>query len=107
MTADSIYLLGEEAPIEMRAALFDSEDDLQHIVARHPALLAGAQMTPDDPRRWLLVQREMGLPTRVGGPDNFSVDHLFVDHDAIPTVVEVKRSTDSRLRREVVGQMLD
>ncbi len=25
----------------------------------------------------------------------------------IPTLVEVKRSTDSRIRREVVGQMLD
>ena len=25
----------------------------------------------------------------------------------IPTLVEVKRSTDTRLRREVVGQMLD
>jgi hypothetical protein len=35
------------------------------------------------------------------------VDHLFVDQDAVPTLVEVKRSTDTRIRREVVGQMLD
>jgi hypothetical protein len=35
------------------------------------------------------------------------VDHLFLDQDAIPTIVEVKRSTDTRIRREVVGQMLD
>ena len=33
--------------------------------------------------------------------------HLFLDQDGIPTLVEVKRSTDSRIRREVVGQMLD
>lgn len=106
--SDTIYLLDEgPEPVEMRAALFDSEDDLQDIVARHPALLAGTQMTPGDPRRWLLVQREMGVPIRTGGSDNFSADHLFVDHDAVPTVVEVKRSTDSRIRREVVGQMLD
>lgn len=104
---DTLYLLGESQPVEMRSALFASEDDLQDIIARYPALLAGAQMTPDDPRRWLLVQREMGLPIRSGDTDNFSVDHLFVDHEAIPTVVEVKRSTDSRIRREVVGQMLD
>jgi hypothetical protein len=32
---------------------------------------------------------------------------LFVDQDAVPTIVEVKRSTDTRIRREVVGQMLD
>jgi hypothetical protein len=35
------------------------------------------------------------------------VDHLFLDQDAIPTLVEVKRSSDTRIRREVVGQMLD
>ena len=34
-------------------------------------------------------------------------DHLFLDQDGIPTLVEVKRSTDTRVRREVVGQMLD
>ena len=32
---------------------------------------------------------------------------LFLDQDGIPTLVEVKRQTDTRLRREVVGQMLD
>ena len=32
---------------------------------------------------------------------------FFLDQDAIPTIVEVKRSTDTRIRREVIGQMLD
>jgi hypothetical protein len=32
---------------------------------------------------------------------------VFLDQDAIPTLVEVKRSSDTRIRREVVGQMLD
>jgi hypothetical protein len=41
------------------------------------------------------------------GRDRWSLDHLFVDQDAIPTFVEVKRSSDTRLRRQVVGQMLD
>jgi hypothetical protein len=35
------------------------------------------------------------------------VDHLFLDQDGVPTIVEVKRCSDSRIRREVVGQMLD
>ena len=35
------------------------------------------------------------------------MDHLFLDQDAVPTLVEVKRSSDTRIRREVVGQMLD
>src|SRR3954452_2211640 len=37
----------------------------------------------------------------------WSLDHLFLDAEGIPTLVEVKRSTDTRIRREVVGQMLD
>jgi hypothetical protein len=32
---------------------------------------------------------------------------VFLDQDAVPTLVEVKRSSDARIRREVVGQMLD
>jgi hypothetical protein len=43
----------------------------------------------------------------MGSGNRWSVDHLFLDQDAIPTIVEVKRSSDTRIRREVVGQMLD
>src|SRR5215212_10464542 len=59
------------------------------------------------PRRWLLISRETGLPSVEGGTDRWSVDHLFLDQDAVPTIVEVKRSADTRIRREIVGQMLD
>ena len=37
----------------------------------------------------------------------WSLDHLFIDGDGVPTLVEVKRSSDPRARREVVAQMLD
>jgi hypothetical protein len=30
-----------------------------------------------------------------------------LDQDAVPTLVEVKRSSDTRIRREVMGQMSD
>ena len=46
------------------------------------------------------------LPMR-NSPDRWSLDHLFLDQDGVPTLVEVKRSSDTRIRREVVGQMLD
>ena len=45
-------------------------------------------MNAAEPRRWLLVAREAGLPGEEGGGDRWSVDHLFLDQDAIPTVVE-------------------
>ena len=53
-----------------------------------------------------MISREMSLPSEEQGSVRWSVDHLFLDQDAIPTLVEVKRSNDTRIRREVVGQML-
>ena len=39
------------------AEAFLSEAELQALVAEHPELLAGDEMTPVEPRRWLLVGR--------------------------------------------------
>ena len=39
--------------------------------------------------------------------DKWRIDHLFVDEAGVPTLVECKRSSDPRARREVVAQMLD
>jgi hypothetical protein len=86
---------------------YDSEKLLHELLASYPDLLAGDQMDEVAPRRWLLISREVGIPVEEGGGNQFSLDHLFVDQDAIPTLVEVKRSSDLRIRREVVGQMLD
>jgi hypothetical protein len=49
----------------------------------------------------------MNLASEQDGPSRWSVDHLFLDQDGIPTIIEVKRSSDTRIRREVVGQMLE
>jgi hypothetical protein len=40
-------------------------------------------------------------------PDQYSLDHLFVDGHGVPTLVEVKRSTNPEIRRRIVGQILD
>jgi hypothetical protein len=70
--------------------------------------MPGELVDPQRPRRWLLVTREAGiaLPGGAGG-SRWSLDHLFLDQDGIPTLVEVKRASDPRGRREVVAQMLD
>jgi hypothetical protein len=85
----------------------DSEDALQTLLAQYPALLAGDQVDCARPRRWLLVAREVPLPARGDSAGRWSVDHLFLDQEGVPTLVEVKRGSDTRLRREVMGQMLD
>lgn len=103
-----IYLIeGGERLVRLDARPYDSEDDFQSLLQKFPALLAGEQIDRSAPRRWLLVSREIGVPGEKDGPDRWSLDHLFLDQDGIPTLVEVKRQQDSRIRREVVGQMLD
>ena len=101
-----IFLLSGEQLVEMREHAYDSEDLLQELLAKYPSLLAGDQLA-GSPHRWLLVKRELGVPDREAGGGRWSLDHLFIDQEAVPTLVEVKRSDDTRIRREVVGQMLD
>jgi hypothetical protein len=103
-----IYLIDKSGNlVELQNRPYDSEAHLQELLARYPNLLASDQMNRAEPRRWLLIAREMGLPSEEDGSNRWSVDHLFLDQDGIPTIVEVKRSSDSRIRREVIGQMLD
>ena len=104
----NVFLVhGDEEVVAMGSADFEDEDTLQRLLAKCPDLLPGELITPDNPRRWLLVARELGIPAEDGGGDNFSLDHLMLDQDGVPTLVEVKRATDTRIRREVVAQMLD
>jgi hypothetical protein len=106
--SDSIFLVGDDGSLtEASGTAYDAEAELQKLLADNPHLLPGAQIDRDNPRRWLLVKREAGVPDREGGGSWWSIDHLLVDQDAVPTFVEVKRASDTRSRREVVAQMLD
>lgn len=103
-----IYLVQDDGGlVEMTEQPYGTEDLLQKLLADYPNLLAGDQIDSSAPRRWLLIAREVSLASEEDGSGRWSVDHLFLDQDAVPTIVEVKRSTDTRIRREVVGQMLD
>lgn len=107
MTAVMYGFSGDGTLVEMRETRYDREIDLQDFLSRHPALLAGDQMNTLEPRRFVLITPEAGIAIAKDGSDYFSLDHLFIDQDGIPTLVEVKRSTDARLRREVIGQLLE
>lgn len=92
--------------VEMRETAYDSEAMLQSLLASHPQLLSGdSSGTPD--RKWLLVRREMAIRADGGSAGTWAVDHLLLDQDGVPTLVEVKKSTNSEIRRAIVGQMLD
>ena len=88
--AGRIYLLnGESKLIAMEESAYDSENLLQKLRADHPDRLAGEQIDAEEPRRWLLVTREMAVPGEQYGAGRWSLDHLFLDQDAVPTLVEV------------------
>jgi hypothetical protein len=106
--SDSIFLIaGDGSLTEAPSRAYNAEAELQELLTHNLHLLPGAQITPANPRRWLLIKREAGVPDHEGGGGWWSIDHLAVDQDATPTFIEVKRASDTRTRREVVAQMLD
>ena len=99
--AEKIYIRNANGDLEpLTEQRFDTEELLQELIGEHPELLAGDQMRPNDPLRWILITREMPI-------EGWAVDHLLVDQHARPTLVEVKRGSNREIRRSIVGQMLD
>ena len=94
----AIFLRHGNTFIAMREQEYEAEDVLQALIAEHPEVLAGDEA--DVSSSWLLVKRETPV-------QSLSLDHLFLDREGVPTLVEVKRSSNTQLRREVVAQMLD
>ena len=105
---EQIYHLDNQGQLDpMAEEPFALEDTLQELIADHPKLLSGEQINPSDPRRWLLIQREQGIADTEDGNYRWALDHLLIDQDAMPTLVETKRSNSTEIRRSIVGQMLD
>ncbi|MEB3828909.1 hypothetical protein [Phormidium sp. CCY1219] len=103
-----IYLIqDDDRLVEMIEQAYDTEDRLQELLEKYPNLVAGDQIDRATPRQWLLISREMPLPSDDEADGRWSFEHLFLDQNAIPTLVEVKSSPETRFRREIVGQMLD
>ena len=103
-----IFLLQKDKSlVEMNVTEFITEDSFQELLENYPNLLAGDQIDERQPRKWILVSREVAIPDSDKSGGRWSVDHLFLDQDGIPTLVEVKRASDTRIRREVVGQLLE
>ncbi|MFI5706229.1 hypothetical protein [Kribbella sp. NPDC051620] len=107
MSGDGIFFRVGDDLVLLEEQQYDSESLLQEALARYPEVLAGPTTEGDGEGRLLLLGREAGVPSAEGGVRTFSLDHLFIDQQGVPVLVEVKRSSDTRIRREVIGQMLD
>ena len=104
MTVPGIYLRHGETYVAMRETPYGAEDVLQQLIEEHPEMLGGDDAAYGS---LVLVRREAGVSEREDAGARWSLDHLYLDARGIPTLVEVKRSSDTRGRREVVAQMLD
>ncbi|KOR34259.1 MULTISPECIES: hypothetical protein [Planktothricoides] len=103
-----IYLIDDDDRlVEMTEKAYDSEDQLQELLEKYPNILAGDQIDRATPRRWLSINRESAIAPEEDGVDRWNLDHLFIDQDGIPTLVEVKRSRDAEMRQKMLGQMID
>jgi len=105
MVTSSIFIISPDQTLtELHQAPHESEDFFQALLERHPAMLA---LAAGNSGQLLLIKRERAVPDAQAGTDRWSLDHLFVDGEGVPVLVEVKRASDTRSRREVVAQMLD
>lgn len=76
---------------------------VRELARQHPDLVT-ADGGPSD---WLLVWDAQIAPQITRSPARFTLDYLFVDADAVPALVVTARSTDTRVRREAIGRVLD
>lgn len=103
-----IYLIQEDDRlVEMSEKPYDSEALLQELLEKYPNLLAMDRANNRHPRRWLLVKRTVGDASEGMEAQQWSLDRLFLDQQAIPTFVDVRRNSDPQMRKDAIGQMLD
>ena len=101
----NLYFMSGDRAVGMSEHRYNSEDILQKIIADNPGLLL--RDADPDGSRLMLVAREFEVSEGDDSSNAYFLDHLLVDQSGVPVLVEVKRSTDTRARREVVAQMLD
>lgn len=103
-----IYLIRDnDQLVEMTEQAYESEDQLQEFIETYPNLLAGDDIDRATPRRWLLISREIAISTEEEITQQWALSHLFLDQEAIPTLVIVKGAYKAEIRQQVVGQMID
>ena len=104
---DKIFIVDGKDLHPVEESKYENEAKLQEYLEFHPELLAPYQISSENPPKFILIRREMPISDSEDSSGRWSCDHLFVDDSGILTFVEVKRSTDVRIRREVIGQLLE
>ena len=106
---DKIYIVGEGGGTTAldRVNCRDEDKELQSLLAKNLNMLPGEQFGYPEDLRWLIIKREMPVPSPASGENLWSLDFLLLDHFGVPTFVECKRHKNTQSRREIVGQLLE
>lgn len=102
---NNLYYIKDGRAVEMSEQPYDQEKVLQDLIAQNPNILL--RSSEPGGAKLFLVAQEFSIAEGGDSTNSYAIDHLMVDQDGTPVLVEVKRSSDTRSRREVVAQMLD
>lgn len=102
---EAIFLRSGDKLTVLRETPYQTEAVLQDALTQFPEVIAGVTTTGDGPVGLLLITPEKSIKDATEAA--ISLDHLFVDAAGVPVLVEVKRASDRRIYREVVGQLLE
>lgn len=105
MTGKIYMIKGDEKLTPMKEKKHSLELNFQKLIIKHPDLIPGDQIDSENPRKWLFVGEEVNFP--VVGNRNIRLDVLFLDQDGVPTLIELKRGADDRVKSEVATQILE
>ena len=76
--ADKIFLMSDdETLVELIQEAYITEDALQTLLEKYPDLMPGDQINEADPRRWLLVSREVPVSVEDGTNRMSGTDHCI------------------------------
>lgn len=91
---NKLYLQDKSSLNTLQEANFNGETELQKMLEDYPELIPSNEIIGNP--SFFLVQRE--FPVSTG-----SVDHLFIDQEMVPTIVETKVN-NPEIRRKITGQ---
>lgn len=95
---NQLYVLTDKKAEVVTEHTYEAELELQTIVTENPHLL----LEEDSGKQLFLLEPEFKLSEYEGSSNAFSLDQLMIGSDGVPALVEVKRSGDNRIKREVV-----
>lgn len=73
-----MFVLKEDGSlIPLKPTQFVLEEHFQRLLEDHPELFAGDLIDPEEPRQWLLVAREIDIPSEANGTGWWSATTYF------------------------------